>query len=186
MALGVECELSSREMIDPVVLLMIAEHPEVRFDLLVFTFDFAVALGVIGGGQFDSDTEPLEKGSHESGGKLGTTIGVYDPRQSVETEDLTIVDIRLAFSRGGGVTRDQVGLAGGMVNIDRDGVISIRFRELSDMVNSDNLPGLRWSFLRLEGGLRMTGMLVPLTDVAASNVVLDEGSHTRPLIVSRD
>ena len=104
----------------------------------------------------------------------------------METEDLTIVDIRLAFSRGGGVTRDQVGLAGGMVNIDRDGVISIGFRELSDMVNSDNLPGLRWSFLRLEGGFRMTGMLVPLTDVTASNVVLDEGRHATPPIVSRD
>ena len=77
-------------------------------------------------------------------------------------------------------------MAGGMVNIDRDGVISIRFRELSDMVNSDNLPGLRWSFLRLEGGLRMTGMLVPLTDVAASDVVLDKGSHARPPVVARD
>ena len=80
MALGVECELRGREIIDPVVLLMITEHPEVRFDLLVFTFDFAVALWVIGGGQPDSDAEPLEQGSHESGGKLGTTIGVYDPR----------------------------------------------------------------------------------------------------------
>ena len=77
-------------------------------------------------------------------------------------------------------------MAGGMVNIDRDGVISIGFRELSDMVNSDNLPGLRWSFLRLESGFRMTGMLVPLTDVAASDVVLDKGSHARPPIVTRD
>ena len=106
MALGVERELSGREMIDPVVLLMVTEHPEVGFEHLVLTFDFTVALWVIGGGQPNSDAEPLEKGLHESGGKLGTTIGVYDPRQSVETEDLTIVDIRLAFSRGGGVTRD--------------------------------------------------------------------------------
>ena len=80
MALGVERELSGREMIDPVVLLMITEHTEVRFDLLVLTFDFAVALWVVGSGQPDSDAEPLEEGSHESGGKLGTTIGVYDPR----------------------------------------------------------------------------------------------------------
>ena len=79
---------------------------EVGFDLLVFALDFAVALWVVGGGQPDSDAEHLEEGSHEPGGKLGTTIGVYDPRQSVETEDLTIVDIRLAFSRGGGMTRD--------------------------------------------------------------------------------
>ena len=106
MTLGVECELSGWEMINPVVLLMITEHSEVGFDLLVLTFDFAVALWVVGGGQSDSDAEPLEKGSHKSGGKLGATIGVYDSRQSVETEDLTIVDIRLAFSRGGGVTRD--------------------------------------------------------------------------------
>ena len=61
---------------------------------------------MIGGSQPDSDAEPLEKGLHESGGKLETTIRVYDPRQSVKTEDLTIVDIRLAFSRGGGVTRN--------------------------------------------------------------------------------
>ena len=104
----------------------------------------------------------------------------------METEDLTIVDIRLAFSCGGGVTRNQVGLAGGMVNVDRDGVISIGFRELSDMVNSDNLPGFRWSFLGLEGGFRMTGMLVPLTDVTASNIVLDIYSHAWPPIISRD
>ena len=104
----------------------------------------------------------------------------------METEDLTIVDIRLAFSRGGGVTRDQVGLAGGMVNIDRDGVISIGFRELSDMVNSDNLPGLRWSFLGLESGFGMTRMFVSLTDITAGNIVLDEGSHAGPPIVTRD
>ena len=79
-ALGVECKLSSREMIDPVVLLMITEHSEVGFDLLVFALDFAVALWVVGGGQPDSNAEPLEEGSHESGGKLGTTIGMYDPR----------------------------------------------------------------------------------------------------------
>ena len=80
MALGVECELSSREMIDPVVLLMITEHPKVGFDLLVLSFDFTVALWVIGGGQPDSDAKPLKKGSHESVGKLGTTIRVYNPR----------------------------------------------------------------------------------------------------------
>ena len=43
----------------------------------------------------------------------------------METEDFTIVDIRLAFSRGGGVTRDQVGLAGGMVDVYGDGIISV-------------------------------------------------------------
>ena len=80
MALGVECELCGRKMINPVVLLMITEHTEVRFDLLVLAFDFAVALWVVGGGQPNSDAKPLEEGSHESGGKLGTTIGVYDPR----------------------------------------------------------------------------------------------------------
>ena len=80
MALGVECELSSREMIHPVVLLVIAEHAEVGFDFLVLALDFAIALWMVGGGQPDSDAEPLQKGSHESGGKLGTTIGVYDPR----------------------------------------------------------------------------------------------------------
>ena len=80
MALGVERELSGREMIDPVVLLMIAEHSKVGFDLLVFAFDFTVALWVIGGGQPDSDAKPLEEGSHEPGSKLGTTIGMYDPR----------------------------------------------------------------------------------------------------------
>ena len=80
MALGIKCELSSREMIDPVVLLVIAEHSKVGFDLLVFAFDFTVALWVIGGGQPDSDAKPLEEGSHEPGSKLGTTIGMYDPR----------------------------------------------------------------------------------------------------------
>ena len=80
MALSIECELSGWEMIDPVVLLMVTEHPEVGFDLLVLAFDFTVALWVVGGSQPDLDTKPLEKGSHESGGKLGTTIGVYDPR----------------------------------------------------------------------------------------------------------
>ena len=80
MALGVECELSSREMIYPVVLLVIAEHAEVGFNFLVFAFDFAVALWMAGSGQPDSDAESLQEGSHESGGKLGTTIGMYDPR----------------------------------------------------------------------------------------------------------
>ena len=80
MTLGVECELSGREMINPVVLLMMTEHSEVGFDLLVLTFDFAVALWVVGGGQPDLDAEPLEEGSHEPGGKLGTTIGMYDSR----------------------------------------------------------------------------------------------------------
>ena len=79
-----------------------------------------------------------------------------------------------------------MGLAGGMVNVDRDGVISIGFRELSDMVYSDNLPGLRWSFLGLESGLGMTCMLVLLTDVTACDVVLDKGAHARPPIVARD
>ena len=80
MALGVECELSGREMINPVILLMITEHLEVGFDLLVLTFDFAVALWVVGGSQPDSDSKPLKKGLHKSGGKLGTTIGVYNSR----------------------------------------------------------------------------------------------------------
>ena len=79
MALGVECELSGREMINPVVLLMITEHSEVGFDLLVLAFDFTVALWIVSGGQPDSDAKPLEEGSHKLGGKLGTTIGVYDP-----------------------------------------------------------------------------------------------------------
>ena len=80
MALGVKCKLSGREVINPVVLLMITEHPEVGFDLLVLTFDFTVALWVIGSSQLDSDAKSLKKGSHESGGKLGTTIGMYDLR----------------------------------------------------------------------------------------------------------
>ena len=80
MALGVECELSSREMIHPVVLLVITEHSKVGFDLLVLAFDFAVALWVVGGSQPDSDAKPLKEGLHESGGKLGTTIGVYNSR----------------------------------------------------------------------------------------------------------
>lgn len=67
-------------MIHPVVLLVIAEHTEVGFDFLVFALDLPVALWVVGGGQSDSDTEPLEEGSHEPGSKLGTTIGVYDSR----------------------------------------------------------------------------------------------------------
>ena len=80
-ALGiVKCELSGWEMINPVVLLMITEHSEVGFDFLVLTFDFAVALWVVGGGQPDSDAKPLKEGSHESGGKLGTTVGMYDLR----------------------------------------------------------------------------------------------------------
>ena len=59
---------------------MVTEYSEVGFDLLVLVFDFTVALWVVGGGQPDSDAEPLQEGSHESGGKLGTTIGVYNPR----------------------------------------------------------------------------------------------------------
>ena len=77
-------------------------------------------------------------------------------------------------------------LAGGMVNVDRDGVIFIRLWELSDMINSNDLPGLKWGFLGLEGGLEMTRMFVSLTDVATSNVVLDECGHTRPPVVTRD
>ena len=80
MALGVKCELSGREVINPVVLLMITEHPEVGFNLLILAFNFAIALWVVGGSQPDSDAKPLEKGLHKSGGKLGTTIEVYDPR----------------------------------------------------------------------------------------------------------
>ena len=77
-------------------------------------------------------------------------------------------------------------LTGGMVNVDRDSIVSIGFRELSDVVNSDDLPGLGWSFLGLESGLGMTCMLIPLTDVTASNVVLDESGHTRPSVVVGD
>ena len=80
MALGVERELSGREMIDPVVLLMITEHSEIGFNFLIFAFDLAIALEVVGSGQSNSDAEPLEKGSHESESKLGTTIRVYNLR----------------------------------------------------------------------------------------------------------
>ena len=73
-----------------------------------------------------------------------------------------------------------------MVNIDRDGIVSIRCWKLSDVINSDDLPGLGWSFLELEGGFGMSCMLVPLTDVTASNVVLDEGGHARPSVIARD
>ena len=54
------------------------------------------------------------------------------------------------------------------------------------MINSDDLPGLRWSFLGLKGGFRMTRMFISLTDVTTSNVVLDEGGHTRPPVVTRN
>ena len=54
------------------------------------------------------------------------------------------------------------------------------------MINSDNLPGFRWSFLGLKGRLGVTCMLVSLTDVTSGDVVLNEGSHARPLIVTRD
>ena len=77
-------------------------------------------------------------------------------------------------------------LASGMVNVDGDSIISIGFRELSDVINSDDLPGLRWSFLGLKGGFRVTRMFVPLTDVTASDVVLDKGGHARPPVVARD
>ena len=77
-------------------------------------------------------------------------------------------------------------LAGGMVNVDGDSIVSIGFWKLSDVVNSDDLPGLGRSFLGLESGLGMTCMLVSLTDVAASDVVLDKGSHARPPVVARD
>ena len=43
-ALGVECEFGGRGMINPIILLMIAEHTEVGFNLLVLAFSFAITL----------------------------------------------------------------------------------------------------------------------------------------------
>ena len=77
-------------------------------------------------------------------------------------------------------------LAGRMVNVDGNGIISIRFRKLSDVINSDDLPGLRRSFLGLASGFGMSCVLVPLTDVTTSDIVLDKGSHARPPVVARD
>ena len=74
MALGVERELSGREMIDPVVLLMVTEHPEVGFDLLVLSFDFTVALWVVSRGETGFNAEVFVQSSHETCSKLGSAV----------------------------------------------------------------------------------------------------------------
>ena len=66
----IECKFRCREMIAPVRLTFVGEHPKVLLDILVFVLDFAIALRVIGSSQAGLDTETFVECAHKPGGKL--------------------------------------------------------------------------------------------------------------------
>ena len=149
-ALGVECEFSSREVVCPVILLVVAEDAEVDFDVLILALNFAVALGVIGGGESSFNTKTFVQGTHKSSGELRASVRDDLARHTMQSEDVAIVDVSDTFSRELRCTRHQVSLIREVIDIDSDGVIATRGWELGDEINSNDFPGLSRDFLGLK------------------------------------
>ena len=70
----VVCKLSNWQKIWPIVLLIIAIQPEVRFEGLIHALSLAISFRMIGSGEVELHVEELGKGSAEVGGEKGSTI----------------------------------------------------------------------------------------------------------------
>ena len=85
------CRLRCREVIAPVRLTLVSEHPKVLLDILVFALDFAITLRVIGSSQAGFDTETFVERAHKPGGKLWAAVGEYFLRDAMKPEDVLVV-----------------------------------------------------------------------------------------------
>ena len=150
MTLGVECELSSGEVVCPVILLIVTEDVEVDFDVLVFALNFAVALGVVGGGESCFDAETFVQCTHEPSGELRASVGDDLARYAVQSENVAIMDISDTFSRELRCTGHQMSLVREVIDVDSDRVLATRSGELCDEINSNDFPWLSRDFLGLK------------------------------------
>ena len=147
----VQSELGHRKPINPVVLALGDEETQEFLYFLVLALDLAIAFWVIRGGEASSDAETLVERTHVLSRKLGSSVGEDLAGESMETEDVCIVDVAHAGCGDRGVDGHKVTLIRVVIYVDRDGVLlSLGVaRELRDEVHTDMFPRSRGDFLRL-------------------------------------
>ena len=145
---GVEGELSGGEMIGPIRLSLVDEQSEILFDFLVLSFDLTVTFGVISGGESDDDTEAFEQGGHESGSKLGSSVGEDLFRKSVKAEYFAVVQVGCAFRCQIGLAEGEVCLSREVIDIGCNSIVAVRRGKLGDEIDANMLPRASRGFLR--------------------------------------
>lgn len=141
--IGQACHIHDNgEPVDPVVLSLGDEEAQELLYFLVLALNFAVAFRVVGGGQAGLNTKALVESTHVASGKLVTTIGEDLAQETVETEDISVVDIGHAFSGDCRVNGHEMALVRVVIHVNSDRVFSsLRVaRELSDGIDSDMFP----------------------------------------------
>jgi hypothetical protein len=72
----------------PVVLLIVAVHPEILFQGLVNSLGLSVAFGMVPGGKVEAHIQGLPKGPEEPGNELRATVAGDMRRDTVLREDV--------------------------------------------------------------------------------------------------
>ena len=108
-------------------------------------------------------------------------------RDAMELEDVIVIQPGHALQRDGGVGGQDVNPLGEVVHHHADGIVPLRFRQLSNQVNADDLPGLRGNVVRvkrivraLPDGFDSLAFLTPL------NVLPDVPVHAWPPVVASE
>jgi hypothetical protein len=156
----------------PVVLPFITKQAKVLFDFLVLTFYFAITLWMVGSSKAGSDTKAFVEGSHEIGSELRAPIREDLLQDSVEVEYVGVMDVCGTFGCKVRLAGHEVALIQVVVDVDTDGIETVRSGELGDKVDIDMFSGRSWRFVRLEHRVRMLCGLVVLALVASEDVLL--------------
>jgi hypothetical protein len=116
----------------PVVLLFITKQAKVLFDFLVLVLHFAITLRMVSSSEASFDTKALVKSSHETSSKLQAAIGEDLLRDSMEAENVGVIDVRGTLGYKVRLAGHEVALIQIVVNVDTDGVKAIQSGELGD------------------------------------------------------
>jgi hypothetical protein len=171
----------------PVVLLVVAVHPEMLFEHLVGAFGLAVALGVVTGSEMEFHVKGLAQGTEEMRNELRAPIRGDVTGYSVLREYVKYEEFRKFWSSDRVCCRNKDSLFREPVNDQEDGGISRGSRKLFNEVHGYRMPRelQNWKLTEEAVGL-MTDRFIPLTRRTGLAVVNHKLSHLRPYELTLD
>ena len=118
--------------------MVVNEDGQVSFDLLINPFHLTISLGVVGRGEVSFNAKSPVQVLHELGVKLGSSVVDDLLGNAVESENLVSVHLCHSLCH---VSVNGMELFCEFVYKDADSIVTLRFRQLSDQVHRDCLPG---------------------------------------------
>jgi len=160
--------------------LEVAKDMKELFDFLVDSFSLSVGLGVKGHGKGLHDFEFFPNLSHQLGGKLRTSVRDDLVGQACSFPDLFEIEKGSLFGCYRFLTGGNNDSFTKAVDDYKHGVISLRFREVSNKVHCDGLPYAWRGDKRLQWDLGLWFDFGRLACGASIDIVVDKLGNSWP------